>query len=353
MKPSNVLVRAHDGAATVMDFGIAKMTTSTRLTATGQTMGTVRYMSPEQVRGQEVDLAHRHLLARRDALRVARRRHAVRRQHALRDHDEAPLGGAEAAERARASRCRRGRGRADAQSLAKKRGGSVRDRARHAQGARGRAQGRRRRARSRPRRSAATRSRSRRQAPVGGDGRAAARPRAISPIQLEPAGPRSRRHREARPVAADGCGAMSVLRRRRPPPQFCSLGSKPGYKAATRVRGVTLTAGKTIGGMHVETDGTSRPRRPPRATRRRSPTLEPQGGQARRRHCARDSGRGPGRRSACSASRAPTLSPFHRRTARACRRPRWSARARLAQAAGRPPSCRDRQAMGRARPGRV
>ena len=56
MKPSNVLVRQDDGIATVMDFGIAKMTTSTRLTATGQTMGTVRYMSPEQVRGQEVDL---------------------------------------------------------------------------------------------------------------------------------------------------------------------------------------------------------------------------------------------------------------------------------------------------------
>jgi tRNA A-37 threonylcarbamoyl transferase component Bud32 len=57
MKPSNVLVRARDGVATVMDFGIAKMTTSsTRLTAAGQTMGTVRYMSPEQVRGQEVDL---------------------------------------------------------------------------------------------------------------------------------------------------------------------------------------------------------------------------------------------------------------------------------------------------------
>ncbi len=55
MKPSNVLVRADDGAATVMDFGIAKMTTSTKLTATGQTMGTVRYMSPEQVRGQDVD----------------------------------------------------------------------------------------------------------------------------------------------------------------------------------------------------------------------------------------------------------------------------------------------------------
>ncbi len=55
MKPSNVLVKKSDGSATVMDFGIAKMTTSTKLTATGQTMGTVRYMSPEQVRGQEVD----------------------------------------------------------------------------------------------------------------------------------------------------------------------------------------------------------------------------------------------------------------------------------------------------------
>ncbi len=56
MKPSNVLIRGEDGAVTVMDFGIAKMTTSSRLTATGQTMGTVRYMSPEQVRGLEVDL---------------------------------------------------------------------------------------------------------------------------------------------------------------------------------------------------------------------------------------------------------------------------------------------------------
>src|SRR5262249_7297840 len=54
IKPSNVLVR-EDGQVKVMDFGIAKITSSTRLTATGQTMGTVRYMSPEQVRGKELD----------------------------------------------------------------------------------------------------------------------------------------------------------------------------------------------------------------------------------------------------------------------------------------------------------
>ena len=55
MKPSNVLIRETDGGVMVMDFGIAKGVGDARLTATGQTMGTVRYMSPEQVRGREVD----------------------------------------------------------------------------------------------------------------------------------------------------------------------------------------------------------------------------------------------------------------------------------------------------------
>jgi len=55
IKPSNMFIRT-DGAAMLMDFGIAKMREgSSRLTATGQTMGTVRYMSPEQVRGKVVD----------------------------------------------------------------------------------------------------------------------------------------------------------------------------------------------------------------------------------------------------------------------------------------------------------
>jgi serine/threonine protein kinase len=54
IKPSNILVRA-DGGVKVTDFGIAKMIGNTRLTSTGQTMGTVRYMSPEQVRGKAAD----------------------------------------------------------------------------------------------------------------------------------------------------------------------------------------------------------------------------------------------------------------------------------------------------------
>ncbi len=54
IKPSNIIVRP-DGTVKVTDFGIAKITRDTKLTQTGQTMGTVRYMSPEQVRGETVD----------------------------------------------------------------------------------------------------------------------------------------------------------------------------------------------------------------------------------------------------------------------------------------------------------
>jgi eukaryotic-like serine/threonine-protein kinase len=66
IKPENVMVR-HDGLVKVLDFGLAKLieaTTrpadsedSTNLsTAPGIVMGTVSYMSPEQARGQKVDL---------------------------------------------------------------------------------------------------------------------------------------------------------------------------------------------------------------------------------------------------------------------------------------------------------
>jgi serine/threonine protein kinase len=55
IKPSNIIVRT-DGSVKVTDFGIAKITRDHKLTQTGQTMGTVRYMAPEQVRGSNVDL---------------------------------------------------------------------------------------------------------------------------------------------------------------------------------------------------------------------------------------------------------------------------------------------------------
>jgi len=56
MKPENVLIDL-DGTACVTDFGLAlpKHDGSTRLTLTGTAMGTVDYMPPEQLRGQEVD----------------------------------------------------------------------------------------------------------------------------------------------------------------------------------------------------------------------------------------------------------------------------------------------------------
>ncbi len=61
IKPANILLRDPDAlesdesggpAVKLADFGIARLIDGTRLTMTGQTLGTVLYLSPEQARGE-------------------------------------------------------------------------------------------------------------------------------------------------------------------------------------------------------------------------------------------------------------------------------------------------------------
>ncbi len=52
IKPENIMIRK-DGIVQVMDFGLAKLVGASRLTKAGSTVGTLGYMSPEQVQGQE------------------------------------------------------------------------------------------------------------------------------------------------------------------------------------------------------------------------------------------------------------------------------------------------------------
>ena len=57
IKPENIMIRK-DGIVQIMDFGLAKLrsvTGASRLTKMGTTVGTMGYMSPEQVQGLDVD----------------------------------------------------------------------------------------------------------------------------------------------------------------------------------------------------------------------------------------------------------------------------------------------------------
>ena len=98
IKPENIMLRP-DGYVKVLDFGIAKLAeqevpvTIPRdealllvETNLGSILGTVRYMSPEQACGRQVDKTHGYLEPRRSSLRDGNGACTIHRRHTKRSH---------------------------------------------------------------------------------------------------------------------------------------------------------------------------------------------------------------------------------------------------------------------------
>ena len=89
VKPANVLLGGEH--AYLADFGLSQVVgTETRLTSTGQWIGTVDFMAPEQFSGEEVDGARRRLRARLRPLQRAHRRGALPAGHGAGDDARPP-----------------------------------------------------------------------------------------------------------------------------------------------------------------------------------------------------------------------------------------------------------------------
>lgn len=54
LKPSNIMIDAN-GSARIMDIGIARLIAGKGITGAGVMIGTPEYMSPEQVKGKDID----------------------------------------------------------------------------------------------------------------------------------------------------------------------------------------------------------------------------------------------------------------------------------------------------------
>lgn len=54
LKPANIMI-SEEGEVKIMDFGIARIRNSQRLTQHGKSVGTLEYMAPEQIQGKEGD----------------------------------------------------------------------------------------------------------------------------------------------------------------------------------------------------------------------------------------------------------------------------------------------------------